>query len=97
MQGHMILGTGKETVSRKRYTTSKCPTQNHNRVFMTHGHFKAHIHLKSIKQFYGMENGFGLILHILVKHGVCPFKKPVGGSLTTDQRSYNYHVSKVNL
>jgi hypothetical protein len=27
---------------------------------------------------------------------VCPFKKAIGRDLTPDQRSYNYHVSKVS-
>lgn len=28
---------------------------------------------------------------------VCLFKKPVGGTLTPNQRTYNYHVSKVQI
>lgn len=28
---------------------------------------------------------------------VSPFKKPTRGELTPDQRTYNYHVSKVSL
>jgi hypothetical protein len=27
---------------------------------------------------------------------VAPFRKPVGGELSPDQRTYNYHVSKVS-
>ena len=28
---------------------------------------------------------------------VAPYKKPIGGKLTLDQKTYNYHVSKVWL
>src|SRR5260221_8507800 len=28
---------------------------------------------------------------------VAPFRKPIGGELSPDQRTYNYHISKVSL
>ena len=28
---------------------------------------------------------------------VAPFRKPIGGELSADQRTYNYHVSRVHL
>jgi hypothetical protein len=41
-------------------------------------------------------SGYGQILHIYQRAWcVSPFKKPIGGELTPDQRTYNYHLSRV--
>jgi len=65
---------------------------------MTLGHSQVLAPSRNTIPYSLQESGCGLIQPTHLRLGVSPpYKKPIGGKLTPDQKTYNYHVSKVWL